>query len=177
MASSSSVMRRRSAVALCRDYGISSAEIAPLFGEDEAQFLRALKRNGLSGGEFEQKSRQLRLAEKIMNLLQKEVEALTALEEDSLSKTKLDTLALLARTIEKVGDLQERFAAVRLEAVGGLSTDELRNVLTRIDERIDELAEMRARELVQIQSQRTGVESGGPGMDDPGAQCTTAATR
>ena len=33
-------MRRRSAFALCREYGISAAEIAPLLGVDEQKFLR-----------------------------------------------------------------------------------------------------------------------------------------
>ena len=94
-------MRRRSAVALCRDYGISASEIAPLFGQDEQQFLRALERDRLSFGELGQKSRQLRLAERIMKVLQKEVEALASLGDEALNKTRLDALAQLARTIRE----------------------------------------------------------------------------
>ena len=38
-------MRRRSAFALCREYGISAAEVVPLLGLTEGQFLRALSPN------------------------------------------------------------------------------------------------------------------------------------
>jgi len=175
MISSSSAERRRCAFELCQDRGISAAEMAPLFGLDEQQFLRALKRDGLSFDELEKKSRQLRLAERIMKVLQKEVEALTTLGDGALSKTKLEALAQLARTIERVGDLQEKFAVERLSVSVGLNADELRTVLTRIDERINELADMRARELVQQQSERKGIEGGVPGMDAPGEANPAAA--
>lgn len=170
-------MRRRSAFALCRDHGISAAEIVPVLGVDEQQFLRGLERDGLSLREMQQGNRQLRIAQRIMDLLRKELDTLSALEEETSSKTRLDALALLARTIERVSDLQERFAAERAQTVGGLSADELRAVLKRIDERIDELADIRARELVQKELERKGIAGPRTGVDVPGKDDAAAATR
>ncbi len=157
-----SAMRRRCAFALCRDYGISANEIAPILNVTEEQFLRGLHRDGLSFIEMQQGSRQLRIAQKIMGLLQREIETLSSLSEDTFSKARLDAMVLLARTIERVGDLQERFAAERSQNVGGLNADELRAVLKRIDERIDELADNRARELVRKEFERAGIKGGRP---------------
>ncbi|MEK1890327.1 MAG: glycoside hydrolase TIM-barrel-like domain-containing protein [Phyllobacterium sp.] len=53
MTNSSPAMRRRSAIALCRDYGISPAEIAPLFGQGEQQFRRAEDPDSLRGPQFD----------------------------------------------------------------------------------------------------------------------------
>ncbi len=87
-------MRRRSAFMLCREHGISAAEIAPVLGLDEQQFLRALERDGLSHTEMRQGNRQLRAAQRIMELLRKELDTLSALEEETSSKVRLDALAL-----------------------------------------------------------------------------------
>ena len=168
-------MRRRSAFALCREYGISAAEVVPLLGLTEGQFLRALKRDGLSYSDMQQGNRQLRLAQRIMDLLRKELDTLSSLDEGASGKARLDALALLARTIERVSDLQERFATARAQTVGSLSADELRAVLKRIDERIDELADSRARELVQEELQRKGIDSARTGMDLPGKDDTATA--
>lgn len=169
-----SAMRRRSAFALCREYGISAGEVAPVLGVTEPQFLRALRRDGLSFSEMQQGTRQLRIAQRIMELLRKELDTLSAFEKDVSSKTRLDALAQLARTIERVSDLQERFAAERAHAVGGLNPDELRAVLKRIDERIDELAEIRARELVRKEFKQPGGGCSRTGVDNPGENGTAA---
>ncbi|ATU92357.1 hypothetical protein B5P45_22935 [Phyllobacterium zundukense] len=161
-------MRRRSAFALCREHGLSAFEIAPVLGLNEQQFLRALERDGLSFSEMQQGSRQLRIAQRIMDLLRKELDTLSALEAETPSKVRLDALALLARTIERVSDLQDRFAAERAGTAGGLSAGELRAVLKRIDERIDELAECRARELVHEELERKGIAGGRAGVDVQG---------
>lgn len=88
-------MRRRSAFALCREYGMSAAEIAPVLGLNEQQFLRALKRDGLSYSDMQQGNRQLRLAQRIMDLLRKELDTLSSLDEETSGKVRLDALALL----------------------------------------------------------------------------------
>jgi predicted transcriptional regulator len=168
-------MRRRSAFALCREYGMSATEIAPVLGLNEQQFLRALKRDGLSYGDMQQGNRQLRLAQRIMDLLRKELDTLSSLDEGSSGKVRLDALALLARTIERVSDLQERFGTTRAQTAGSLSADELRAVLKRIDERIDELADSRARELVQEELQRKGILGARTGVDLPGKDSATTA--
>ena len=83
-------MRRRSAFMLCREYGISAAEIAPVLGLNEQQFLRALEREGLSHTEMQHGNRQLRLAQRIMDLLRKELDTLSSLDEEASGKVRLD---------------------------------------------------------------------------------------
>jgi len=170
-------MRRRSAFALCREYGISAAEIAPLLGVDEQKFLRGLKHDGLSYSDMQHGNSQLRLAQWIMDLLRKELETLSSLDEEVSVKARLDALALLARMIERVSDLQERLATDRAQTAGGLSADELRAVLKRIDERIDEPADSRARELVREELERKRVESSRAGMDLPGKDGAATAAQ
>ena len=162
-------MRRRSAFALCREYGIPAGEIATVMGLTQERFLKGLFRDGLSFSDMELENRQLRAARKIMDLLRKELETLSALQGDISSKARLDALALLARTIDKVSDLQDRFAANRARSTSGLSADELRAVLKRIDERINELAYKRARELGGKQFEPAGDGCSEAGMDVSGA--------
>lgn len=161
-------MRRRSAFALCREHGLSVGEIAPVLGVTEEHFYKGLVRDGLSFTEMSQENRQLRAVRKIMELLRQELETLSALKDEISSKARLDALALLARTIDKVSDLQERFAADRARSASGLSADELRAVLKRIDERINELADKRAGELGSKESERAGNGGGESGMDVSG---------
>ncbi|MBB3238106.1 hypothetical protein [Phyllobacterium endophyticum] len=169
-------MRRRSAFALCREYGISAGEIATVMGLTKEQFLKGLFHDGLSFMDMQRDNRQLRDARKIMDLLRRELETLSRLEGDITSKARLDALALLARTIDKVTDLQDRFAAGRAKSSSALSADDLRAVLKRIDERIEELAQNRARELVDNESEPAGSGGGLSGMDLPGqGDATTAA--
>lgn len=170
-------MRRRSAFALCREYGIAPSAVALLLDLSEQQFLSAIYRDGFSLEEMQEGNGQLHAARKIMELLRKELETLSAIESETSSKARLDALALLARTIDKVSDLQERFDTARAQSASGLSPDELRAVLKRIDERIDELAHIRARELVEIQFKQTGNGSAHSGMGAQGQNNTTAADR
>ncbi|CAN7545866.1 hypothetical protein LJR231_003942 [Phyllobacterium sp. LjRoot231] len=170
-------MRRRSAFALCREYGVSAAEIVPLLGLTEDQFLRALRRDGLSYSDMQQGNRQLRLARRIMDLLKKELDTLSSLDKEASGKARLDALALLARTIERVSDLQERFREGQAQTIGSLTADELRAVLKLVDERIDELADSRARELVREEFQRKGIESARTGMDLPGKNDAATAAQ
>jgi hypothetical protein len=167
-------MRRRSAYVLCREHGIAPCEAAPLLGLTEEQFLRAIRRDGLSVDDLRQGNSQLRTARKIMKLLRRELETLCAIENEISSKARLEALALLARTIDKVSDLQEKFDTARVRSSGSLPPDELRAVLKRIDERINELAQIRARELVGMQFEHKGEECGQSGMDVSGAADTTA---
>lgn len=168
-------MRRRSAFELCREYCIPPREFAPLLGLSEQTFLSGIYRDGFSLDEVRQGNGQLRAARKIMELLRKELETLSTVESELSSKARLDTLALLARTIDKVSDLQERFDSARARSSSGLSPDELRVVLRRIDERIDELAHIRARELVEKQLKPTGDGGGQSGMDFSGPDNTATA--
>ncbi len=168
-------MRRRSAFALCREYCIAPHEIAPLLGVNEQQFLNGIYRDGYSLDEIQQGNSQLRAARKIMELLRKELETLSSFENEIPSKARLDALALLARTIDKVSDLQERFDAARAQSASGLSPDEVAAVLKRIDERIDELANIRASELVETKFKHAGDTGGPSGMAFSGADNTTAA--
>lgn len=161
-------MRRRSAFALCREYGLSAGEIAPVLGVTEEHFYKGLVHDGLSFTDMRQENRQLRAARKIMELLRKELETLSALKDELSSKARLDVLALLARTIDKVSDLQDRFAADRARSASGLSADELRAVLKRVDERINKLAENRARELAKKQFEPAGVGGNISGVDGSG---------
>lgn len=167
-------MRRRSAYALCREYGIAPGEAAPLLGLTEKQFLSGIQRDGLSADELRRGNSQLRAARKIMRLLRRELETLAASENGISGKARLDALALLARTIDKVSDLQEKFDTARTQSSSGLTPDELRAALKRIDERINELANIRARELVGIQFKHTGDACGQSGVDVSGAAGTTA---
>ena len=115
------------------------------------------------------------MTQRIMELLRKELDTLSALEEETSSKVRLDALALLARTIERVSDLQERFASERARTAGGLTADELRAALKRIDERIDELADIRSRDLVRKELGRQGNAGGRTGVDVPGQDGAAAA--
>ncbi|EJN01398.1 hypothetical protein [Phyllobacterium sp. YR531] len=169
-------MRRRGAFSLCREYGISPGEIAPLLGLTEQSFLAGLHRDGLSLKDM-QGNGQLRAARKIMELLRKELETLSAIESETSSKARLDALALLARTIDKVSDLQDRFDTARARSSSGLSPEELRVVLKRIDERIEELAHIRARELGITQSEQAGDGSSRSGVGVHGADDTTATAK
>ncbi len=169
-------LRRRSAFALCREYGIAPGEVAPLLGINEQQFLSGIYRDGFSIEEVRQGNSQLRAARKIMELLRKELETLCSIEGELSSKARLDALALLARTIDKVSDLQEKFDTARARSSSGLSTDELRAVLKRIDERIDELANIRAKELVDAQFEQKGDGGDCSGMDSSRANNTVATT-
>lgn len=169
-------MRRRSAIALCREYCIPPREIAPLLGLSEQAFLSGIYRDGFTLDELRQGNGQLQAARKIMELLRKELETLSTIESEVPSKARLDALALLARTIDKVSDLQERFDTARAESSSGLSPDELRVVLRRIDERIDELAHIRAKELVEKQLKPTGDGGGQSGMDFTGTNNAATAT-
>ncbi|MGH7003660.1 MAG: hypothetical protein ACREIP_06905 [Alphaproteobacteria bacterium] len=146
-----------------------------VLGVTERHFLQALRRDGLSFADVPQESRELRTVRAIMELLRRELETISALDGAVSAKARLDALALIARTIDQVTTLQDRFAAERARGAGGLSAGELRVVLKRIDERIDELADSRARELVRIQSQPAGSAGGAPGMDGAGKDGAAAA--
>lgn len=112
-----------------------------------------------------------------MELLRKELETLSAIQSETSSKARLDALALLARTIDKVSDLQDRFDAARASSSSGLSPDELRVVLKRIDERIEELAHIRAKELGNTQFKPAGDGGGQSGVGIHGQDDTTTAEK
>lgn len=174
MAQLAMAVRRRTAFTLCREHGIALSEMAIVLGISEESFLLGLQRSNLSADEFQRSSGDLRLIRSIMELMRCELERLATSANGPWSKARLDALAQMARTMDLLSDMQERFAAARPQAHGGLTTDELRAALTRIDERINELANIRARELVREKSEPTGAPCSQPGMDGAGANDAAA---
>lgn len=166
-------LRRRSAYDLYCSHDITARRVALILGQSEETFRRGLAREGLP---LEKAARDgpLQAAGRIMALLHDELSRLATISDGLSSKARLDALASLARTIDRVHDLKDRFVE-QARPAEGLAPEELRAALVRIDERIDDLANIRAEELVRRQSQPAADTAGGAGMAAEGAAGPAAA--
>lgn len=147
-----SALCRRHAYDLCRHYGISADAMAPVFGIGRTEFEQRVLDDGLTLAYLECQNTQMTLIHDLMALVRKELEQLQLGDETATAKTRLDALTQLARTMDRLSDLQEK-RVEQQRSVLMLSPEELREALVRIDGRIHELALCRADELVQRQSQ------------------------
>lgn len=165
---------RRHAYDLCRHYGISADAMAPVFGIGRTEFEQRVLDDGLTLGDLQCQNGEVTLIRDLMALLRKELEQLQLGDETATAKTRLDALAQLARTMDRLSDMQEK-RVEQQRSMLMLSPQELRDVLVRIDGRIHELALCRADELVQQQSQPRADPGHCRGMDVSGPDEPAAA--
>ncbi|QND52390.1 hypothetical protein HB779_11090 [Phyllobacterium sp. 628] len=165
---------RRHAYDLCRRYGISTGEMAPVFGIHHRKFEDFVLRDGLTLKYLECQNNELTIVRDIMELLMKELHRLQLNDETIPVKTRLDALAQLARTMDRVSEMQQR-RSEQQRSVTAFNSDELCKALVRIDERIQELARSRADDLVRRQIQSIDDRSISPGMGDERATESAAA--
>ncbi|RZS88547.1 MULTISPECIES: hypothetical protein [Phyllobacterium] len=164
MEHSGNALCRRHAYDLCRHYGISADAMAPVFGISRAEFEQRVRDDGLTLDDLQGGNSDVTLVRDLMALLHRELEQLQLGDETATAKTRLDALAQLARTMDRLSDMQEK-RVEQQRSMLMLSPDELREALVRIDGRIHELALCRADELVQRQSQPAADPGHGRGMD------------
>lgn len=143
---------RRHSYDLCRHYGISTDEMAPVFGVSTAEFELLVIDDGRTLQYLECQNSELTLIRDLMELLRKELGQLQLGDETASAKTRLDALAQLARTMDRLSEMQQK-RTEQQRSIVMLGPDELREVLVRIDGRIHELALCRADQLVRQQSQ------------------------
>ncbi|MGH6763080.1 MAG: hypothetical protein ACRECW_16020 [Phyllobacterium sp.] len=147
----SGAMRRRFAHALCEKYKIPPAEIAPVLGIQEKTLLGGdLKRLGLALTSHETEGAPQPVDE-LMSLLLSELRAITRPDETVTQKMRLDALGSIARTLERLDEMRAR-GDLASKAALPLNPAEICAVMQRIDDRIMELAHVRAEELVGKQS-------------------------
>ena len=146
----SGAMRRRFAHALCEKYAILPAEIAPVLGIQEKTFLADLKRLRLSLANRDDENAPEPVDE-LMSLLLSELRAITRPDKSVTQKMRLDALGSIARTLERLDEMRAR-GDVASKAALPLNPAEICAVMQRIDDRIMELAHVRAEELVRKQS-------------------------
>lgn len=159
---------RRHAYDLCRHYGISPDEMAPVFGIGRTEFEQFILDDGLTLQHLECRNSEFTLVRDLMELLRKELDQLQLGDETASAKTRLDALAQLARTMDRLSEMQQK-RTEQQQSIVMLGPEELREALVRIDERIHELALCRADELVCQQSQ-PGTDTGpDQRMDSAGA--------
>lgn len=152
----SGVMKRRFAHALSQRYAIPPGEIAPVLGVQEATYLRDLKRLGLRH-DVENQPAELRPVDELMTLLLSELRTITRPDEATTPKMRLDALSSIARTLEKLDEMRARGDGGE-KAGPTLTADEMCAVMQRLEDRIGELADVRAEELVR---NRAGSAAGG----------------
>ncbi len=143
---------RRHAYDLCRHYGISADEMAPVFGISKTALEQLVVDDGLTLQYLESQNSEFTLIRDLMELLRKELDQLQLGDETASAKTRLDALAQLARTMDRLSEMQQK-RTEQQRSIVMLGPDELREALVRIDGRIHELALCRADELVCQQSQ------------------------
>lgn len=165
---------RRHAYDLCRQYGISTDEMAPVFGIGRTEFEQLVLDDRLTLQHLECQNTEIALVRDLMELLRRELEQMQLGDEVAPVKTRLDALAQLARTMDRLSDMQQK-RVEQQRSILMLSPEELRDALVRIDGRIHELALCRAAELVHRQSQPIADTSSDQRMDVSGTGEPAAA--
>lgn len=158
--------RVRLAFRLQMKHAIEAAQIAEVLGLSEKGYRDRIRRLQL-----ETDSRNMPSAtEYALQRLQAELRKLIEGEELP-DKSKAEALMALARAVKTVGELASETGSSSDEGERGavVSLSELRQVLARIDRRIEELAQRRAREILGGGLDAKTDISGGKRMADKGA--------
>ncbi|MFQ0814904.1 hypothetical protein AVM02_05625 [Brucella anthropi] len=150
-------------------HGIDPADMAELLSVSVSQYLNRLNRLNLACASAKPDSEK-RVREAVLERLQTELKRL--LEGGDLpDKSKSEALMALARAVKSVGELASDERAVSqppgVQAVASLG--DTRKALTRLSRRINELAERRAREILDGRPDAAASGGSGGGMAVPGA--------
>ncbi|MFC7065257.1 hypothetical protein [Brucella rhizosphaerae] len=158
--------RVRLAFRLQTKHDIAWAEVAQLMGLSEKTYRDRIRRLGLKDPGLNRPSG----AESALQRLQTELNKLID-GEDLPDKSKAEALMALAKAVKTVGDLASEAAPSDQDHNNGpvLSLSEVRQAVARIDRRIEELAQRRARETLGGGLDATTDNGGGTRMADPGA--------
>ncbi|GGB08911.1 hypothetical protein GCM10011491_41130 [Brucella endophytica] len=140
--------RTRAGYDVSRKYGVPHAEIATLLNIKEATYLCGLRRLGLDHDPA--KSGRLPDMEEILSRVRTELMRLT--EGGRVpDKGAVDALVSLAKALKTIIDLERENDTRPAEAAPAaeIRPGELREALALIDRRIDELATLRAAEIIK----------------------------
>ncbi|MHC5230908.1 hypothetical protein [Brucella sp. LJL56] len=140
--------RIRTAHRLQIAHGIDPADMAELLSVSVSQYLNRLNRLNLACSSAAPDSDK-RTRDAILERLQAELKRLLD-GEDLPDKSKSEALMALARAVKSVGELTAEERPTSQSPAGGAvaSLGETRKALMRISRRINELAESRAREIL-----------------------------
>ncbi|WP_247881997.1 hypothetical protein [Brucella intermedia] len=159
-------------------HGIDPADIALLLSVPVSQYLNRLNRLNLDCSSAAADS-QVKTRDAILARLQAELERLLD-GEDLPDKSKSEALMALARAVKSVGELTAEDKSVGPSGPSGpsgplfagrtaASLSDTRRALMRISRRINELAESRAREILDGRPDAAASGSSGGGMAVSGA--------
>lgn len=150
-------------------HGIDPADIADLLSVPVSQYLNRLNRLNLACSS-PSPGTEKRAREAILDRLQAELKRLLD-GEDLPDKSKSEALMALARAVKSVGELTAEDRPVNQLPAGNAvaSLSETRKALMRISRRINELAERRAREILDGGPDAAASGSSGGGVAVSGA--------
>ncbi|WP_266064741.1 hypothetical protein [Brucella intermedia] len=156
-------------------HGIDPADIALLLSVPVSQYLNRLNRLNLDCSSAAADS-QVKTRDAILARLQAELERLLD-GEDLPDKSKSEALMALARAVKSVGELTAEDKSAGPSGPSGplfagrtaASLSDTRRALMRISRRINELAESRAREILDGRPDAAASGSSGGGMAVSGA--------
>ncbi|WP_343313894.1 hypothetical protein AAIB41_01705 [Brucella sp. BE17] len=159
-------MRIRLAHQLQILHGIDVGDMAEILGLSLNSYQTRLRRLQLDAAE---KSAKQRKVDPALERLQAELNRLLDAEELP-DKSKAEALMALARAVKTVNELAaETVMTTRETGETEANVKEARHVLIRINRRIEELAEKRAREILGTRLDAKATDSGREGMADTGA--------
>ncbi|MBB4093026.1 hypothetical protein HGG72_11315 [Ochrobactrum pecoris] len=150
-------------------HGIDPADMAELLSVSVSQYLNRLNRLNLACSSAKPDAEK-RARDAILERLQTELKRL--LEGGDLpDKSNSEALMALARAVKSVGELtaEEKTTAQPSASNAVASLSETRKALTRLNRRINELAERRAREILDGGPDAAASGSSGDGVAVPGA--------
>ncbi|WP_420959896.1 hypothetical protein [Brucella sp. IR073] len=147
-------------------YGVPHVEIAALLNIKESTYLRGLRRLGLDHDPGERADR-LPDMEEILARIRTELMRLT--EGGKVpDKGAVDALVSLAKALKTIVDLERESDMRPAEAAPAeIKPAELREALALIDRRIDELATLRAAEIIHRGIDQGDADRAGEGMAHP----------
>ncbi|QPB10646.1 hypothetical protein [Bacteriophage sp. 103231] len=150
-------------------HGIDPADMAELLSVSISQYLNRLNRLNLACSSVAADSEK-RTRDAILERLQAELKRLLD-GEDLPDKSKSEALMALARAVKSVGELtaEEKPVSQPPSGIAVASLGETRKALMRISRRIDELAESRAREIMDSRPDAAARGSSGGGVAVSGA--------
>lgn len=153
-------------------HGIDPTDMAELLSVSISQYLNRLNRLNLDCSSAAADS-QVKTRDAILARLQAELERLLD-GEDLPDKSKSEALMALARAVKSVGELtaEDKSAGPSGPLFAGrtaASLSDTRRALMRINRRINELAESRAREILDGRPDAAASGSSGGGMAVSGA--------
>ncbi|MBV2142636.1 hypothetical protein KUG47_03870 [Falsochrobactrum sp. TDYN1] len=158
--------RVRLAFRLQMKHAIEIAQIAEVLGLSEKGYRDRVRRLKLEADKLNMPTAADHALERLQAELRKLIEG-----EELPDKSKAEALMALARAVKTVGELASETGSSRQEENAGtvVSLSELRQVLARIDRRIEELAQRRAREILGGGLDAKADIGGGKRMADKGA--------